>query len=275
MWALVDARQASMTRPHATSGPTRTSIRSPAVHVRQRIRKGPANVGSRWILTTVLLLFGLVAACAPPHTAANDVGPRTDGTDGQTGRPDRHRDERQVRVSGRDIVLRTSRGERVLHTLGDEDGDPVHVSRRPSHHTDTVLLVTRVIDAGRVRYELRYLVAADDRVTDLYWFPWRLQIDEDLAQFLDVVPIPVWSPTGDAIAWVEWNGEGTWLRTVGWIDDGISRNPSDEAEVHPLPDIPAGVQLDAWERTSSGSVLRGHLGEQTYRIELDEGVEHV
>jgi hypothetical protein len=181
--------------------------------------------------------------------------------------------QRTVQISDGGLVLNVGETSRTLHTLGEEDGTPVHATLRPGDHDeDTVVVLTRVDDEFGDRYELRYLVATDDSVSELFWFPYRLQVAEEVPAILDVAPVPVWSPDGSAIAWIEWVDEGTRLRTVGWIDDGETRNPSDDASAYALDDVPPGVQLETWKVDPGGDpVLLGRRHNQPYRIQLALG----
>lgn len=180
---------------------------------------------------------------------------------------------RDVEVSDQDLVLRVGDERRTLWSLDDAEGTLVHAALRPGvHDEDTVVALTRVAEGRSERYELRYLVATDDDVTDLFWFPSRLQVAEELPAILDVPPLPVWSPDGHAVAWIEWVDQGTRLRTVGWIDDGETRNPSDDASAYALADVPAGVQLEDWQTDPSGDpILLGSQDDQPYRIQLAIG----
>jgi hypothetical protein len=192
----------------------------------------------------------------------------------------------KVADGGRTLLLDDGRQVRELAQLPQEDGVLVHAAVRPGAHDPlTVLALARVEepppvtgaaedDAGReapaARYELRYLVV-EDEASELFWFPWRLQVDATVAQVLDVPPVPVWAPDGSAIAWVEWSAtDGTKLRTVGWIDDGFSQNPSDDAAVYQLAEVPAGVQLDHWETDPEGNAVMVGAGDgANWRITVD------
>lgn len=219
----------------------------------------------------VALVACVVVACAPLDDGPDDAAPI--GDDRRPAADDRRPgDDHDVHIDGQDLVLTRGGVERVVHVLDQTDGRPAHVALRPGDHdADTVLLLARVEDDPHPRYELRYLVVTDDEVTDLYWFPWRLQVDDASAQVLDVPPIPVWAPDGSALAWIEWVEEGTRLRTVGWIDDGVSRNPSDDAASYRLDAVPAGAQLEAWHQDGDRPVLIGRHDGQPYRIEVEPG----
>lgn len=236
---------------------------------------------ARWlvgVLAAGVLLGACVDAPAEPPSDAAGAGDRAAPPTSPTA-PAAPEDPAEpaptVRVDGRRLVVAGPDGElRQLATLSAEDGEVVHTAVRPGEHDAlTVLVLTRVEDpAVGPRYELRYVVDTDEGPTALYWFPWYLQVEEQLTTVLDVPPLPVWAPDGSAVAWVEWTEDGTQLRAVGWVDDGVSRNPSAEAAVYRLDGVPAGVQLDGWEPGAGATaVLTGRLDDQRYRIAVDPG----
>jgi hypothetical protein len=221
----------------------------------------------RTVVTALLALVALLSACSAdqlPH-------------DARTGAPgvEQPSDVPAVEIAGSQLRLVQADGSsRTLAELDPgEDGELLHATLRPGERgTVTVLALTRTLEAADPRYELRYLVADELGVTDLYWFPWRLQVAEDLVDVLDAPPLPIWSPDGASVAWVEWDADGTVLRTVGWRDDGESSNPSDDQSAYRLEGVPAGTQLDTWEVGSDGvPVLRGIDGSSVWRIRLDVG----
>jgi hypothetical protein len=213
--------------------------------------------------TTLLLLLVLavgLVACAD-GTASDPSGPEV-----ADRAPD---DGRRVVSDGREVVLEEGAARRVLTALDPErDGELEHIVLRPGEHpTDTVLLLARTDE----RYELRYLVIDEDEVSDLYWFPWRLQVDEGLLAHGDVPPRPVWSPDGGTVAWLEGAGEGTRLRTVDWMPDEQANNPSEASATYHLADVPEGAQLERWERAGGTPTLVATDGETDWRIELRTG----
>lgn len=179
----------------------------------------------------------------------------------------------EVSIDGDRLVLTGSDGtERVVAVTDPaSDGELLHATLRPGERDrQTVLALTRAQGDGAARYELRYLSVEGDTVTDLYWFPWRLQVAEDLATTLDEPPVPVWAPDGDAVAWIEWGADGTRLRTVAWHDEAVTSNPSDDSVTYRLDDVPAGTTLETWDLDQDGRpVLRGHEGGTTWNIVVD------
>ena len=182
-------------------------------------------------------------------------------------------------LDGDDLVLLPPAGgePRHLASLAESDGEVVHLSLRPGEHdVQVVLALTRVRDDGGLRYELRYLVVDGDEVTDLYWFPWRLQVDEDTAELLDTPPLPVWAPDGGAVAWIEWDTNGTRLRTVGWLDHEEGSNPSDDTSALLLAGVGPGAQLSGWSTPDDGTdVLTGRFGGERLEIRIERGLPHV
>jgi hypothetical protein len=184
----------------------------------------------------------------------------------------------EVRVDGATVLLEVDGAEHEVAELDELDGEAVHAALRPTEgDRHTVLVVTRVSD-GPARYELRYATVdvAEEGVshTDLYWFPWRSQIDESSAAILDVPPVPVWAPDGSGVAWIEWTDDGTRLRTVGWISDDTADNPSELVGTYRLDDVPAGAQLERWlppeEELDAVLVARG-ADDARFRIEVEPG----
>lgn len=215
-----------------------------------------------WLLSVTVLVVGI--ACASPvdseptavlsdaedlpegadDPAAEDEEPTTtfDAPPGAEG-------VEAVLVDTR-LELRTPDGTTLGgYDLADTAGEFVHAAVRPGEHElSTAIALVRVDDADLgVTYQLRYLVVDADGGAELYWFPWRLQVHAELAAVADVAPTPVWSPTGDALAWVEWSPAGTTLRVVGWVDGDGTSDPSDEVASVPLDEVPAGTQLERWE----------------------------
>jgi hypothetical protein len=220
---------------------------------------------------TTLLLLVLLMACSG---GGGDGGRASPDGDVAASRADGevvadHDDERQLSVVARDgdLVLIDGEGVRTpLVSLDDPAYGIEHVALRPGQHESvTVVALTSAED----RYELRYLVVdADEGPSDLYAFPWRMQVDQDLSVAADTAPRPVWAPDGSAVAWLEWDEDGTRLRTVGWIDHGRASNPSDELAAYTVHEVPAGAQLQRWEDSRAGSTFVAHDGEVEWHIEL-------
>jgi hypothetical protein len=222
-------------------------------------------VARRSTITALLAAVVLLSACS-----ADAYTPRPSDDEAVVEQPDVPR----IEIAGPELRLVEVDGRsRTLASLAPEDGELVHAVLRPGERASvTVLALTRTAAVEGPRYELRYLVADEDGTTALYWFPWRLQVADDLTEVVDAPPLPIWSPDGASVAWVEWDAQGTQLRTVAWRDDGVSSNPSDDAATYRLEGVPPGTQLDAWEIGSDGvPVLRGRDGDATWRIRLDVG----
>jgi hypothetical protein len=170
------------------------------------------------------------------------------------------------------ILVDRDSTERVLATLDPaRDGRLVDAQLRPGGRVPTtVLALTRQDDDLGARYELRYLVTDGTTTSPLYWFPWRLQVEESLVEVADIPPTPVWSPDGTTVAWVEWDRGGSRLRTVTWRDEDGASNPSDVAVAYQLDGVPPGTQLAGWDVGRDGTpVLHGRDGDTVWRIRLD------
>lgn len=205
----------------------------------------------------------LAVACAGPD--ADDGGqPAAIGSERAV-----QDDPARAVVEGSDLVLVAADGERSV-VASVEDAELLHAEVRPGDaEWVTVLALTRASD----RYELRYLTVRDGEASELYWFPSRLQVTPDSVAVTDVPTLPVWAPDGSSLAWLEWDADGTRLRTVGWIDHDLGTNPSDEAAAYALRELPVGTQLASWEHDDDGTpvlVTRGE-GDDRWRIRIEEG----
>lgn len=241
---------------------------------------------------TALLLVGLffLTGCsvleAPLRSLAadgDDVAVGSERSDGAGSSSARWR----ATVDGWTIHLDGPDGSAPVARVDPAEGTPVHVTVRPGDHsTATLLVVLRSAVVPGPRYVLRYLDvdpaaldpdgdpgdggAGDAEVAppELWWLPWRLQIDAAHGAGTDAAPRPVWSPDGSSVAWVEWDAQHTVLRLLGWGEDGptvTSSTPLDDATRR-------GLQLARWERTAAGrDVLLGVLDGQTVRLELAQG----
>ena len=221
--------------------------------------------------TTLLLLLVLLAACSGGGDERRTASPHAE-VEAPQAMPEvvaDHDEARQLSVIARDgdLVLVDGEGDRTpLASLDDPAEHIEHVALRPGKHESlTVVAVTSSED----RYELRYLVVdADDGPSAFYSFPWRMQVGPDVVSYADAAPRPVWAPDGSAVAWLEWDEDGTRLRTVGWVDHGRTSNPSEELETYMVQEVPAGAQLQRWEDTRAGSTFVAHDGDVEWRIEL-------
>ena len=233
----------------------------------------PGRLGALAALAASMVI--VVAGCAPSEgLAGGDAG--VEPTDAGTAAPV---DPVGPVMDGDELLLAPPNGgePRHLASLQEADGEVLHLSLRPGDHpAEVVLALTRVRDDRGLRYEFRYLVVDGDEVTDLYWFPWRLQIDEDTANVLDVPPLPVWAPDGDAVAWIEWDANGTRLRTVGWLDHEEGSNPSDDTAAYLLARVPPGVQLLEWATAPEGTeIFTARSAGEPLEIRIERGLPHL
>lgn len=218
-------------------------------------------------LTAVAFAAAVAVACTAP---SNDGAPPTDGSSGPptTDAPGAASAGVGVRIDGDDLILERDGDAVVVATV--DDADLLHAAVRPDHVDPVTVLVLTRDDDG---YALRYLDVVDGEASELFGFPFRLQVDPDAARVADVPPVPVWSPDGDRVAWLEWNGQGTRLRTLGWLTYEVRSNPADDRADWDLVDVPVGTQLEGWEIESDGTpvlVSRADAGEQ-WRIRLEDG----
>jgi hypothetical protein len=217
---------------------------------------------SRRTLATAALLAVAAVACTDAPTTPDDgaVAPPTD--DGRTA-------SAVAQIEGSELVLVAADGQRTVVATVPDGVDLVHASLRPGDRDPvTVLALTREDD----HFELRYADVRDGEATDLYWFPYRLQVSERTVEVVDVPTLPVWSPDGDELAWLEWDEDGTRLRTVGWLTHDTGTNPSEDQAAYDLDDVPAGTQLASWEVDDDGvAVLTARRSDsEHWQIRLEE-----
>ena len=228
----------------------------------------PPHRSSLRRLTAAALVAAVAVACtAPAPDGASGEGPSSDPSAGASDDAPSDAGGPQVRIDGDDLVLERDDGATVLATV--PDADLLHAAVRPGHDDPvTILVLTRDEDG----FALRYLDVADGQPSDLFGFPFRLQVDPDVATVADVPPVPVWSPDGERVAWLEWTRSGTRLRTLGWLTYEVRSNPSDDRGDWDLVDVPVGTQLEGWEIETDGTpvlVSRTDAGER-WRIRLED-----
>ena len=219
-----------------------------------------------------LALLGVLGAgaCAPLDAPALDSS--ADG-DGDTEVVDTADSGPHARIDGWTIELDGPDGPVAVAEVSPAEGTPVHVAVQPvDGPTATLLVVVRSAVVPGPRYVLRYLDVdmatlhngEDESPPELWWLPWRLQIDAEHGAGLDTAPRPVWSPDGSTVAWIEWDADGTVLRLLDWSDDGPTATTST-----PLEQVPPGLSLRAWKRAEDGQdMLLGELDGEPYRLEL-------
>lgn len=239
-----------------------------------RVRSRTARAAGAALLTAALLLG--CSSDGPDRTTSSSPdtsAPQPDAPpDASPDAPSGDADELvtpDVVVDGDTLVLVEDGRRRPLATVGDDE-ELLHALVRPGDLDPiTVLALTRAED----RYELRYVNVVGDEISDLFGFPWRLQVSDGVVAVADVPTLPVWAPDGSALAWIEWDGDGTVLRTVEWMDHDVGANPSDAQEAYRLGDVPVGSQLEAWELDDDGTPLlraRGD-GDDVWRIRIEDG----
>lgn len=225
----------------------------------------PLSHRATWLPATFLaaVLVACTGSPAPPAAPADGGDAAPSVADEPVALP------YTVVIDGSELVLVAADGQRTLVALVPDEVELVHASVRPGDREPvTVLALTREED----RYELRYADVRGGEVTDLYWFPYRLQVSERTVDVVDVPTLPVWSPDGDTLAWLEWDDDGTRLRTVGWLTHDTGTNPSEDQAAYDLDEVPVGTQLATWEVDDDGvAVLTAcRSGTEKWRIRLEE-----
>lgn len=190
-----------------------------------------------------------------PTTDAPDETPAP--TETEAPQPDDPADEPatgdlegvEVQPEGQELVLRIDGQVHVIGLL-DPEGESFYryATIHPASTRDDITIVALTQAEGM--YDLRWLTWSDGEASEVRAFPTQYQPDTGLAAAADVAPIPVFSPDGRSLAWLEWNADGdVQLRTVGWSDGpGTGRTEDDNAAFG--VDLPVGVQLQSWEAGS-------------------------
>ncbi|MCC5950114.1 MAG: hypothetical protein JJT89_16815 [Nitriliruptoraceae bacterium] len=242
-----------------TTAPSPHPVGGRAEHLGRRVRRlvGLALAAVAGFAVTAALLQGGAATPMPDpeyaaHADRTELAPDVEVRDGR-------------------IVVDTPQGTRVLP--GPDDDEVVAVQARPGDDPArrTLAFVARVDDGFGARDEVGYqhLDVVEGRLAPgpAFRLPARLQLSPEARAIDATVPEVRWSPDGDALAWIEWDAQGTWLVTLGWVDDADRRNPSEDRRRSRLLEVPPGTVLDAWTR-DDGEVFLARAGEQPYRIEL-------
>lgn len=189
-----------------------------------------------------MLVAAALGACSSPTSDGSADVERPDAAQQPTSAgPSAH-------IEGTRVVLDLDGDPQVLVAV--EDAELVHASVRPGDDEPTTVLVLLQREG---RYELRYLDVVDGEATDLYGLPFRLQVTDDV--LADTPPIPVWSPDGDRVAWIEATSHGTRLRTLGWLTYERGTNPSEDRGDWDLAAVPTGTQLQGWRTEPDGTPL--------------------
>jgi hypothetical protein len=173
------------------------------------------------------------------------------------------------RAEGRTLVRELNGEVHVLAVLPEEGESTFRfVTPRPGDHADlTVLALTQ----AEGFYDLRWLVVEGTEATRLQALPIQYQPLTGLASYNDTAPLPMWAPDGSAIAYLEWNEEGSvQLHTIGWADGPGTGDTATDNAAFGL-DLPAPVQLQSWTAESdSHSVLRAVADDgRTWTITLE------
>ena len=186
-----------------------------------------------------------------------------------------------LEIAGDELRLRDAAGASTLHTLDEQEG--ARWLGIGAHPESTAQRITAVGVAGLDVEQapvLHHIEVVDGQLETL------APIDDPEHQpadgWSDVAETrPVFSPEGDAVAWVERQGSTLILRVSGWDDDGPAEHTRIEAE---LPEPVEGVLgTQDWVRAGEDDVTRLRLIHATgarpsVEVDvrhLDEGVELV
>ena len=159
-----------------------------------------------------------------------------------------------VQPEGQELLLRIDDAVLIVGLL-DPEGESFyrHATIWPGSTRDEITIVA--VSQAEGMYDLRWLTLTDgDEGAPVQAFPTHHQPDTEMVGAADVVPIPVFSPDGRSVAWLEWNTDGqVSLRTVGWDGGPGTGRTADDNATFALDELPAGVQLQRWVAATGDS----------------------
>lgn len=193
----------------------------------------------------------------PPADETPEPEPEPEPTDDETTAPEAPSDEQpatggdlegvDVQPEGQELMLRIGDATHIIGLL-DPEGESFYryATIWPGSTRDDLTIVAVTMAEGM--YDLRWLTFTDGEESEVEAFPTQYQPDTEMAAAADVAPIPVFSPDGRSLAWLDWNAEGeVTLRTVGWSEGPGTGRTADDNAAFAMEELPAGVQLQNWE----------------------------
>jgi hypothetical protein len=236
------------------------------------------------VTTTAVALFDLPGGIAAPDDPTTDEPevdePATDDgagddqgeTDGPVEGPAVVATDEPVLLAGTRELYLLRDGERELLYQFDPEGEAriIEVAVRPGSTPEDLTAV--VLTAAEGMMDLRVLEVVDGQVTGPA-VPLEGQYGpglgrEDRSSFS--ITGPVWYEDGSSLAWLEFDGQDTELRIIGWDEGGPGTgDPATDNASFALDDAPEGVRLLPSVWTSS----LDDDGATEIRVTLDDPVE--